>query len=140
MTFEQLIKKQPNISPFLFLGEIMDVTDKKCINKLNLNEELWFFKCHWPNHPNMPAMLQLEAMSQTASLILFREENAPGYLYLAEVKNSFFRTEVKPNDTLTITADLNLTNNNMHTFKCKIINQRGKIVSNAKLTLVVPTE
>tara|TARA_X000000950_G_scaffold255796_1_gene320756 strand:- start:10654 stop:11073 length:420 start_codon:yes stop_codon:yes gene_type:complete len=138
MTFNYLIEKQPNIHPFLFLGKIEDITDKKCINLLTLDENLWFFQCHWPNNPNMPAMLQLEAMSQTASLILFRQDDTLNYLYLAEVKNAFFRTEVKPNDTLTINADISMVNQNMHTFKCKIKNQKGKIIANAKITLVKP--
>jgi 3-hydroxymyristoyl/3-hydroxydecanoyl-(acyl carrier protein) dehydratase len=138
MTFNQLIEKQPNREPFLFLGEIENITESVCINKLYLDEKLWFFKCHWPNHPNMPAMLQLEAMSQTASLILFNQDDTPDYLYLAEVKNSFFRTEVKPNDTLLISAELRTVNNNLYSFKCKIKNQKRQIVASTKMTLVKP--
>lgn len=138
MTFEELIEKQPNREPFLFLGEIEDITESMCINKLYLNEDLWFFKCHWPNHPNMPAMLQLEAMSQTASLVLFKQDDISDYLYLAEVKNSFFRTEVKPNDTLLVSAELSVVNNSLYSFRCKIKNQKKQIVASAKITLVKP--
>ena len=138
MTFNELIEKQPNREPFLFLGEIEDITESMCTNRLYLDEDLWFFKCHWPNHPNMPAMLQLEAMSQTASLILFKQDDTPDYLYLAEVRNSFFRTEVKPLDTLFISAELCVVNNNLYSFKCKIKNQRRQIVASSKITLVKP--
>jgi 3-hydroxymyristoyl/3-hydroxydecanoyl-(acyl carrier protein) dehydratase len=30
-----------------------------------MNDE-WFFKVHWPNDPNMPGMLQIEALVQMA--------------------------------------------------------------------------
>jgi 3-hydroxyacyl-[acyl-carrier-protein] dehydratase len=31
------------------------------------NDE-WFFKVHWPNDPNMPGMLQIEALVQMSAL------------------------------------------------------------------------
>ena len=36
-----------------------------------LREDEWFFKVHWPNDPNMPGMLQLEALTQLCALAIF---------------------------------------------------------------------
>ena len=37
----------------------------------DLNKDEWFFKVHWPNDPNMPGMLQVEALVQMSALCLF---------------------------------------------------------------------
>ena len=65
-------KIQPNRSPYLFLDKISSlIPNKKCNAHLNLKKNLWFFKIHWPGNPNMPAFLQLEAMTQTCAIALF---------------------------------------------------------------------
>ena len=54
-----------------------------------LNSEEWFFKVHWPNDPNMPGMLQLEALVQMSSLsILTLDGNKGKIIYLTSVLNS----------------------------------------------------
>ena len=37
---------------------------KKCNGYKDLKEDEWFFKVHWPNDPNVPGMLQIEALVQ----------------------------------------------------------------------------
>ena len=34
----------------------------------DLNENDWIFKVHWENDPNLPGMLQIEALVQMSSL------------------------------------------------------------------------
>ena len=133
------------LPPMLMFDRITRISEEGGANgkgeveaEFDVKPDLWFFKCHWPNHPNMPAMLQLEAMSQTASLVLFKQDDISDYLYLAEVKNSFFRTEVKPNDTFLVSAELSVVNNSLYSFRCKIKNQKKQIVASAKITLVKP--
>ena len=56
-----------------------------------LSPDDWFFKCHWPGNPNMPAALQLESMTQVGGMILFTSlEKKPKYLYVEKLLMQFF--------------------------------------------------
>ena len=36
----------------------------------DLKKDEWFFKVHWKNDPNMPGMLQIEALVQMSALAI----------------------------------------------------------------------
>ena len=52
--------------PMLDRAEILDDTRAVAVKNLTNNEE--FFNGHFPNHPIMPGVLQLEAMRQLSGL------------------------------------------------------------------------
>jgi UDP-3-O-[3-hydroxymyristoyl] N-acetylglucosamine deacetylase/3-hydroxyacyl-[acyl-carrier-protein] dehydratase len=66
-----------------------------------------FFQGHFPGHPVMPGVLQVEAMAQVASILLFKLSQSSariGYFMSAdEVK---FRKPVLPGDTIFIHAEI----------------------------------
>ena len=58
----------------------------------NLSKDEWFFKVHWPEDPNMPAMLQTEAMVQmTAMALLTLPKNKGKLVYLLSAKKLQFK-------------------------------------------------
>ena len=70
--------------------------------KILRNDE-WFFKIHWPTDPNMPGMLQIEALVQMSSLaIVTLPGNKGKILYLVSATNLKFIKKVVPGDTLQI--------------------------------------
>src|ERR1700736_2590313 len=83
-----------------------------------------FFQGHFPGHPVMPGVMQVEAMAQVASLLLFKlakTSSRIGYFMSAdEVK---FRKPVMPGDTIFIHAEL--------------IKARGERLAKAKCHCVV---
>ena len=138
--YKNLIELQPNRSPFLFIDEISNCEIEKTsttVKYLDPNE--WFFKCHWENDPNMPAMLQLEMMSQTASLCLFSKSNPPKKLYLTSIKSASFRKKIIPNMNVETTSFLISKVRNIYTFKCTIRDSRKKnLISKSYLDLFWP--
>ena len=104
-----------------------------------LNEDLWFFKCHWEGDPNMPAMLQLEAMSQTASMCLFSLKNPPIKLYLVSIENASFRKKIIPNMKIFITSFFIENIKNLYTFK-SIIREKetNSLISKSYIKLLWP--
>ena len=73
---------QQNRDPYLMIDEATEIVPGKSakgFKKLKVDE--WFFKVHWPGDPNMPGMLQVEAMVQMSSLII---------LTLPGMKNKIF--------------------------------------------------
>ncbi len=110
----------PHRYPFLLLDRIisMEGTDKatgiKCVT---INEP--FFQGHFPGHPVMPGVLQVEAMAQAASILLLRKRNAPGQVgYFMSADKVKFRKPVFPGDTLFIHVEMTKSRRNMGKARC----------------------
>ena len=57
----------------------------------DLKKDEWFFKVHWKNDPNMPGMLQVEALVQMSALaILTMPDNKGKVMYLTSANNLRF--------------------------------------------------
>ena len=104
----------PHRYPFLMVDRILRFEGEHKIigvKSVTINEP--FFQGHFPGHPVMPGVLQVEAMAQVASILLFRlakESSRLGYFMSAdEVK---FRKPVLPGDTLFIHAELTKSRGN----------------------------
>ena len=62
---KQIIKIQKNRDPYLLIDYATKVVPGKSVEGYKiLKKNEWFFKVHWPGDPNMPGMLQVEAMVQ----------------------------------------------------------------------------
>jgi UDP-3-O-[3-hydroxymyristoyl] N-acetylglucosamine deacetylase / 3-hydroxyacyl-[acyl-carrier-protein] dehydratase len=105
---DELMQILPHRYPFLMVDRIVSFEgDNKVtgMKSVTINEP--YFQGHFPGHPVMPGVLQLEAMAQVACILLFRlakDSSRLGYFMSAdEVK---FRKPVVPGDTLFIHAEL----------------------------------
>src|SRR5689334_3029344 len=105
---DQVMQILPHRFPFLMVDRIISFdTETKCtsVKTVTINEP--FFQGHFPGHPVMPGVLQVEAMAQVASILLFKLAKTTsriGYFMSAdEVK---FRKPVLPGDTIFIHAEL----------------------------------
>jgi UDP-3-O-[3-hydroxymyristoyl] N-acetylglucosamine deacetylase/3-hydroxyacyl-[acyl-carrier-protein] dehydratase len=105
---DQVMQILPHRFPFLMVDRIVSFeTETKCvgIKTVTINEP--FFQGHFPGHPVMPGVMQVEAMAQVASILLFKLAKTTsriGYFMSAdEVK---FRKPVLPGDTIFIHAEL----------------------------------
>jgi UDP-3-O-[3-hydroxymyristoyl] N-acetylglucosamine deacetylase/3-hydroxyacyl-[acyl-carrier-protein] dehydratase len=105
---DQVMQILPHRFPFLMVDRIISFeTETKCvgIKTVTINEP--FFQGHFPGHPVMPGVMQIEAMAQVASILLFKLAKTTsriGYFMSAdEVK---FRKPVLPGDTIFIHAEL----------------------------------
>ena len=138
--YQHLIEIQPNRHPFLFIDTIIECNEEQnVITKKFLNSDEWFFKCHWENDPNMPAMLQLETMSQTASLCLFSKSEPPRKLYLTRILSASFRKKIVPEMTIEITCKQLKKVKNIYTYKCIIRDfYKRNLISKSYLDLLWP--
>ena len=114
----------PHRYPFLMVDRIVSFEgETKCtgIKSVSINEP--FFQGHFPGHPVMPGVLQVEAMAQVASVLMMRiskSESRVGYFMSADgVK---FRKPVFPGDTLFIHAELTRSRGNkLAKAKCRCV-------------------
>ena len=94
----QICEFQQNRDPYLMIDYVTEVVPGKCANGYkDLKDDEWFFKVHWPNDPNMPGMLQLEALTQMSALAILTLPNNKGkIMYLSSANNIKFFKKVIP--------------------------------------------
>ena len=71
LDINQILKVQQNKPPYLMIDYATNVIPGKYSEGYkDLKDDEWFFKVHWVNDPNMPGMLQIEALVQMGSLAI----------------------------------------------------------------------
>ena len=95
---KQIKEYQNNRDPYLMMDHATKIIPGHSSEGYKiLRDDEWFFEVHWPEDPNMPGMLQVEALVQMASLSIV---TLPGLknkiLYLTSAdKLKFYRKIVK---------------------------------------------
>ncbi|MEA3186193.1 MAG: hypothetical protein QOD99_23 [Chthoniobacter sp.] len=135
-----VMKILPHRYPFLLVDRIVAFEgETKCtgVKSVTINEP--FFQGHFPGHPVMPGVLQLEAMAQTASILLLRAANSPGCVgYFMSADDVKFRKPVVPGDTLFIQVELTKWKGRIAkaTGRCLV---NGEVVSEAAMMFTLVT-
>lgn len=95
---KQILVYQKNKPPYLMIDEATEIVPGKYSKGFKiLNTDEWFFKVHWENDPNMPGMLQVEALVQMSALsILTLPGNKGKVMYLISANNLIFKKKIIP--------------------------------------------
>ena len=98
----------PHREPFLFVDkcEIIEVGIKGVGYRKFLPNE-FFFKGHFPELPIVPGVILIEALAQTAGIVVsksFENEENKSVLFLS-VSDAKFRKPVLPNDTISFEVE-----------------------------------
>ena len=101
---EQILEYQQNRPPYLMIDFAEEVVPGKSAKGYkDFREDEWFFKVHWPRDPNVPGMLQIEALVQMSALsILSLPGNKGKIMYLTSANNIKFIKKIIPNKRLYI--------------------------------------
>jgi UDP-3-O-[3-hydroxymyristoyl] N-acetylglucosamine deacetylase / 3-hydroxyacyl-[acyl-carrier-protein] dehydratase len=124
----------PHRFPFLMVDRIVDFEgDNKCtgVKGVTINEP--YFVGHFPGHPVMPGVLQVEGMAQVASILMLRKSENQGKIgYFMSADRVKFRKPVFPGDSLFIEAEIVKIRRNIGiaTARCLV---NGEVVSEADL-------
>ena len=131
----EVMKILPHRYPFLMVDRVIGFEGENkitAIKSITINEP--FFQGHFPGHPVMPGVMQVEAMAQVASILLFKltkTSSRVGYFMSADQVK--FRKPVFPGDTIFIHAELTRARGNrMAKTKCYCV-VNDAIVSEAEL-------
>jgi UDP-3-O-[3-hydroxymyristoyl] N-acetylglucosamine deacetylase/3-hydroxyacyl-[acyl-carrier-protein] dehydratase len=133
MDVKDVMKLLPHRYPFLMVDRVVSVGDMHCTGVKNITINEPFFQGHFPSHPIMPGVLQLEAMAQVGSILLLNTPGNAGKIgYFMSADSVKFRKPVVPGDTLFI--EVNLTSKKRAIAKAKgrcVVN--GEVVSEAEM-------
>lgn len=129
----QVMSILPHRYPFLLVDRIVEIEDMSAIGVKSVTINEPFFQGHFPGHPVMPGVLQLEAMAQVASIVMMRKtENAGKIGYFMSADEVKFRKPVFPGDTLFIHVEMTRAKRNLGKANCKCV-VNGDTVSEGKL-------
>lgn len=133
-----VMKILPHRYPFLMVDRILKFEgDSKATGSKNVTINEPFFQGHFPGHPIMPGVLQVEAMAQVASILLLRNaENAGKLGYFMSIEKAKFRKPVLPGDVLIIQVELTKARGKIGkaAAQCTV---NGDVVSQAELMFAI---
>jgi len=134
LDIHEVLKILPHRYPFLMVDRIVDFEgENKCVAIKNVTINEPFFPGHFPGHPIMPGVLQLEAMAQVSSVLMLRKpENAGKIGYFMSADNVKWRRPVLPGDTLFIETDIMRMRGSIGQTRCRCL-VNGEVVSEAEL-------
>jgi 3-hydroxyacyl-[acyl-carrier-protein] dehydratase len=102
----RIMKLIPHRYPFLLIDKVVDLVRNQSatgVKNVTVNEN--FFQGHFPGHPVMPGVLIIEAMAQTAAVLVVEtlgEDAAGRVVYFMSIEGAKFRRPVVPGDQLRI--------------------------------------
>jgi UDP-3-O-[3-hydroxymyristoyl] N-acetylglucosamine deacetylase/3-hydroxyacyl-[acyl-carrier-protein] dehydratase len=137
MNVEELMKFIPHRYPFLMVDRILKIDGSKIVGLKNVTINEHYFQGHFPGHPIMPGVLQLEAMAQVAGVLLLKIiEAASQVAYFMSAEDVKWRKPVFPGDVLIIEVELVRQRGKIGKAKgvCKV---GGEIVSEAEITFML---
>ena len=103
----QVMKLLPHRYPFLMLDKVTKIDGNKVTAVKNVTTNEPYFQGHFPGHPIMPGVLQLEAMAQAAGILMMRQaENFNKLAYFMSAESVKWRKPVRPGDTLVIEVEM----------------------------------
>ncbi len=104
LDIERVKRMIPHRYPFLMVDRVVDiVADSHAvgIKSVSINEP--YFQGHFPDRPVMPGVLIIEAMAQTAAVLVVHTLGSVSegkLVYFMSIDNARFRKPVVPGDTL----------------------------------------
>jgi 3-hydroxyacyl-[acyl-carrier-protein] dehydratase len=103
---QRIMEMIPHRHPFLMIDKVVDmVANERAtgIKSVSINEN--YFQGHFPARPVMPGVLIIEAMAQTAAVLVVHTlgpESEGKLVYFMSVDNARFRRPVFPGDRLDV--------------------------------------
>ena len=114
------------------------------IKNVTANEP--YFQGHFPGHPIMPGVLQLEAIAQVAGILMFKRAETGGQIaYFMAAEDVKWRKPVRPGDVLTVETEIlelrpsrSKPGYGVIRLRNVTTNQRGEIVQTMLASALVP--
>ena len=107
---EEIHRRIPHRNPFLFIDEIVEVSENGAVARLTVSPELPFFEGHYPGNPIMPGVLLCESVFQTGAIYLAEKLGSDALNVdkvtpvLSRIRDARFKRMVLPGDTIEVTV------------------------------------
>jgi UDP-3-O-[3-hydroxymyristoyl] N-acetylglucosamine deacetylase/3-hydroxyacyl-[acyl-carrier-protein] dehydratase len=133
----QIMQILPHRHPFLMVDRVVKIDGNFITGIKNVTINEMYFQGHFPGHPIMPGVLQLESIAQVAGILMMKRAESRGQLaYFMSAEDVKWRKPVVPGDVLVVEVELIKVRGKIAKAKgvCKV---RGEIVSEAAVTFIL---
>jgi UDP-3-O-[3-hydroxymyristoyl] N-acetylglucosamine deacetylase / 3-hydroxyacyl-[acyl-carrier-protein] dehydratase len=134
---EQIMQLLPHRYPFVMVDRVLKIEGNRitALKNVTINEP--YFQGHFPGHPIMPGVLQLEAIAQAAGILMLKKAELTRQIaYFMSAEDVKWRKPVRPGDGLVIEVELTKSRGKIGKAKgvCKV---NGEVVSEANVTFML---
>lgn len=108
LSLDQIRDAIPHRDPFLWIDEVVEITEKHIVARKVLSPDLDVFRGHYPHFPVLPGVLQCEACFQAGAILVSRLQSvgAGQVPVVTRVNNVKFRHMLRPGDVMELEVQL----------------------------------
>jgi 3-hydroxyacyl-[acyl-carrier-protein] dehydratase len=140
LDIQRIMQMIPHRYPFLMIDRVIDAVANVSatgIKNVSINEH--YFQGHFPARPVMPGVLIIEAMAQTAAVLVVHTLGAASegkLVYFMSVDNARFRRPVVPGDCLHVHVNKQRNRGNVWKFEGRA-EVEGRLVAEAVFAAMI---
>ena len=140
MTSEEIILNLPYQHPFLFVDELVTVSDNGIEGNYTFKNDEYFYKGHFKDNPITPGVILTETMAQIGVVCLgihlmgndISVENKPKIALTSQAVD--FYLPVYPNDKVTVISEKEYFRFNKLKCKVKMLNASNELVCRGSIS------
>ena len=137
---KEIMAMLPHAYPFLLVDRILEVEPgKRVVGIKNATYNEPFFPGHFPGRPIMPGVLIVEAMAQTAGVLIFYslpEDERKKTVFFLGIDNVRFRKPVIPGDQLRMELEITRHRQAIWGFKGKAFVDENVVAEGELLAMI----
>ena len=140
LNIEQIKNLIPHRKPFLFIEECKIIEIGKVgVSSKTFYEDEHFFEGHFPNNPIVPGVVIIEAMAQTAGVVVSQniDKNEKKSVLFMSINKAKFRKPVLPNYTIKFYVKIINNIKNVYKFSGKAYHDDDVLVSEAEFSAMI---
>ncbi|HJP21795.1 MAG TPA: 3-hydroxyacyl-ACP dehydratase FabZ [Alphaproteobacteria bacterium] len=130
----------PHRYPMLMVDRVVDlVADKSATGIKNVTANEPYFQGHFPSRPVMPGVMIVEAMAQTAAVLVVHtlgDQTEGKLVYFMSIDKARFRKPVEPGDTMRIHVTREHHRGNVWKFSAQA-KVEGELIAEASCTAMI---
>ena len=137
---QRIMEMIPHRHPFLMIDKVIDaVANVRATGIKNVSINEHYFQGHFPTRPVMPGVLIIEAMAQTAAVLVVHtlgSESEGKLVYFMSVDNARFRRPIFPGDVLHVRVRKQRNRGNVWKFEGRA-EVRGRLMAEAVFAAMI---
>jgi 3-hydroxyacyl-[acyl-carrier-protein] dehydratase len=141
LDINEIKKLIPHRKPFLFIDECRIISNGKIGESFRVfNKDEYFFEGHFPNNPIVPGVVIVEAMAQTAGVVVSYDidKNDKSVLFMS-INKAKFRKPVLPNYKITFYVELLNNIKNVYKFLGKAYHNETLVAESEFSAMITST-